>query len=197
MKTYTIKKTKVTEDSWKTAEVALVNNSPWKEVKSPYNTKAQLLCDDEALYVHLETDETNIKAENNKRNSKVYEDSCMEFFISPDKDDDRYFNFEINAIGALLLTVCRNGVICSDVEEDSKIFDIKTVITKNGWELFYKIPFSFLTKYFDKISDDMKGNFFKCGDKTEVEHYACWSNIEWEKPNFHLSQFFGTLSYEK
>jgi hypothetical protein len=39
----------------------------------------------------------------------------------------------------------------------------------------------------------MRGNFYKCGDKTIHPHYGCWSPIELPKPDFHCSDFFGEI----
>ena len=40
------------------------------------------------------------------------------------------------------------------------------------------------------------GNFYKCGDLTEIEHYLAWSPMTSEKPDFHRRQDFGTLVFE-
>ena len=42
------------------------------------------------------------KAEKSGTNQEVYEDSCVEFFVSP-ADDRIYYNLEFNAIGACLM----------------------------------------------------------------------------------------------
>ena len=198
MKTYTVKK--VNKNSinwaWKTANVAELNCEPWKEFPCPYKTTVQLLYTEESVYVHFSTTETKLRARNNRRDSLVYEDSCMEFFLSPDENDSRYFNFEINPIGTLLLYVCNGLGNYTNVDIDEKILNIKTIITNNGWELFYEIPFSFITQYFKQISPCMRGNFYKCGEQTEINHCACWNKIDLEEPMFHCPQFFGKIVFE-
>ncbi|MBE7028338.1 MAG: hypothetical protein E7407_04825 [Ruminococcaceae bacterium] len=198
MKNYIIKKTKenISTVDWEMANVADLNEIPWRQYPCPYETKAQILYSDSSLFVHLFTTETKLRAENNELNSEVSEDSCMEFFLSPDESDSRYFNFEINAIGTLLLFVCNGKGNYTRIAFDEKIFNIKTVITKYGWELFYEVPFSFMEEHFKKISKTMRGNFYKCGKKTVQRHYACWNRIELSEPEFHCPQFFGTLSFE-
>ncbi len=42
----------------------------------------------------------------------------------------------------------------------------------------------------------LRGNFYKCGDLTSDPHYLSWAPISFERPNFHLSAFFGTLILE-
>lgn len=39
----------------------------------------------------------------------------------------------------------------------------------------------------------LRGNFYKCGDLTAEPHYLSWSPIAFERPNFHLPEFFGEL----
>jgi hypothetical protein len=70
---------------------------------------------------------------------------------------------------------------------------------KSGrWELSLVIPETvFLRntiKTFDGLS--VKGNFYKCGDKLKVPHFLSWNPIKSEKPNFHLSEFFGEVLFE-
>ncbi len=195
MKSYVIKKVQdsMVEKEWENAEIAPLDIEPWKEFPCPYFTFVQLLYSDEAIYVHLSSRETNLRAAHTERNSQVCEDSCMEFFISPDSNDERYMNFEINPIGTLLLHVCKDRDNFEIPEVDEKIFNIKTIITSEGWEIYYKIPFSFINTYFKKISKNMRGNFYKCGRNTIMRHYACWNNIELQEPDFHCPQYFGKL----
>ena len=88
MKNYIIEKTEENfkPEKWETVNVAELDQNPWKDYPCPYKTKAQLLYTDSALFVHLLTTETKIRAINNEVNSNVSEDSCMEFFLSPDVD---------------------------------------------------------------------------------------------------------------
>ena len=198
MKNYIIQKIENNpiEESWKTANIAELNEIPWSEYPCPYKTNAQLLYTGRALFVHLSTTETKLRAVNNELNSEVSDDSCMEFFFSPDESDSRYFNFEINAIGTLSLFVCNGRDNYTRIAFDEKMFNIKSVITKNGWELFYEVPFWFIKEHFGNISKTMRGNFHKCGKRTIQRHYACWNRIELPEPEFHSPQFFGTLSFE-
>ena len=199
MKTYVIKKAEasVTENSFDIAETAQITYSPFEGFESPFYAEVQLLYTDEAIYVHFKTDEKPLLARRTERDSGVCEDSCMEFFLSPDENDPHYLNFEINPFGALYLHKNLNRYETEAVDAPDELFEIKSVITATSWELFYKIPFSFILSHFEKITDSCKANFYKCGEDTPVEHYACWNEIHLEKPDFHCPQFFGTLVFEK
>jgi len=198
MKTYNIASIKgpITSEVWDKAETLSIDISPCKEFPCPYKTDVKLLHNDEKIFIYFKTDETQLRAVQIERNSQVCEDSCMEFFLAPDKDDERYFNFEINPIGTLLLYKCTRRIEMIPVEVDEKIFNIKTVITNNGWELYYEIPFAFIKEHFLKISSVMHANFYKCGEKTNPEHYGCWSNIPEYPYDFHTPEYFGELLLE-
>ncbi len=178
---------------WDTAPKALIEEPSDPRYPSPYTTEAQVVYNDRALFVHLKTNETQLRAMCNHRNDEVCADSCMEFFFAPDADNPCYFNFEINPIGTLLLFVC-NRRDFSPTVDDKRIFNIKSIITKDGWELFYEIPFTFITKYFDKISPTMVANFYKCGEEAEPRHFASWSKLA--EHDFHRPEDFGMLIFE-
>ncbi len=199
MKTYMIKKATapITEESFSAANVAEIAYIPWAEYPCPFVTEARLLYDDEAIYVNLRTDEHPVTVHHNQRNSDVFCDSCMEFFIAPNAEDSQYMNFEINAIGAMLLHQGIDRHTNHDIDVADEVFDIKTQITQNGWQLFYKIPLAFLTEHFGKITDVMHGNFYKCGDETPQMHYASWNPVECSDVDFHRSECFGELIFEK
>ena len=199
MKEYLIKKAVYLPDGnidWNQIDFAEVNFSPWQDYASPYNTLAQVVYDGEGLYVHLQTDERKLRAVNTEKNSIVCEDSCMELFFSPDSNDTRYFNIEINPLGTMLVYVSNGRDNFEHIEFDEETFNVKSVITYDGWELYYKIPYSFIRKHFKNITDIMYGNFYKCGDKTYREHYGCWNPVEIEYPEFHCRQYFGKLIFE-
>ena len=42
--------------------------------------------------------------------------------------------------------------------------------------------------------DAWKGNFYRCGGKTDPQ-FACWSPIEFPRPDFHRPEFFGELHF--
>lgn len=198
MKTYnvTLINGEPTADTWNSVPIAKLDVMCFPEFPSPYQTEAQLVYNDRALFVHMKTNERQLRAHNSNRNDEVCEDSCMEFFIAPDNDDIRYFNFELNPIGTLLLYVCNKRIEMVPTTDDARIFNIKSIISNDGWELFYEIPFSFMTKYFNKISPTMIANFHKCGEKTEPRHFSAWNKPEGAPPDFHRPEDFGLLTFE-
>ncbi len=202
MYTYLIKKIEgpVTKQDWQKAEIAKVDYVPWNGAHPyPYEMTARLLYTNEAIHVCLETNERPLTARYNMAGDPVNEDSCMEFFIAPNADDPdlHYFNIEINPLGIAQMQYCINRNEFESPEIDFTRFDIKSTITADKWQLTYKVPFAFLLEHAESITDEMYGNFYKCGDCSAVEHYACWSPILCEEEDFHRSEYFGKLILEK
>jgi hypothetical protein len=124
----------------------------------------------------------------------VYEDSCVEFFIST---KEGYRNFEFNCLGLCLSSVgmdrqTRTRITASELK---KIIRISSLSRDNlpkeeelcDWKLTVGIPLSMLQV---KEGSTFYGNFYKCGAKTKILHYLSWAPIATEKPNFHCPEFF-------
>ena len=181
---------------FKVANKAEINCSPWEKYKSPYDTNVYLLYDKKNIYVHMTTTETKIKAVNNMRDSNVCKDSCMEFFLQPNINNPDYVNFEINPLGTLYLGYNSDTDDKTTFSEDTEIFCIESDINEYGWSLTYLIPLEFLKKYFKNITSVMRGNFYKCGDETDLVHYAVWNEIDSAEISFHNIGFFGDIIFD-
>lgn len=156
----------------------------------------QFCHDGRQLYVHLRAAEKKIRAEYTAPLSPVYKDSCLEFFFMPE-GEDRYFNFEINPNGCLLLGFGRSREDrCMIVRQDMKeLFDIRTARTEDGWEVFYRIPGDFLRLFRPEFTfaGTLPANVYKCGDLTEQEHYLSWNPVSSGIPDFHRPGDFGRM----
>ncbi len=173
-------------------------------------TEAAVVHTEKGFHVYFKVYEDSVTVRYHNMNEPVYKDSCVEFFLNPKAgSDERYLNFEINAIGTLLLQfgVSRNDrFFVTDVSPE--VFAIKSLLNaetaKNFsgpfWTVRYFIPFSFLEKCYGKL--DLKpgyrfeGNFYKCGDETKFPHYGMWNPIMGGKLSFHTPEYFGTLIME-
>ncbi|HBE13359.1 MAG TPA: hypothetical protein DCY74_04220, partial [Clostridiales bacterium] len=125
--------------------------------------------------------------------------SCLEWFACFDPVDGRYVNFEMNSNGALLSAIGaeRNNRVRLDelirVEELPPVVADKTAtkwsvtitVSKAILEKIYGHPLSF------KSGFACKGNLYKCGDETPVEHYVMWNPVETKQPDYHVPAFFG------
>ena len=146
--------------------------------------------------------EPSVKAEYSEINSKVYEESCAELFLS--FGSGSYYNFEISCIGCILAEHGENRFerVLLDPKTIEKIevfstlgqepFGIKNEIT--SYTLTVKIPkevFIFDGGRIDTMS--LTGNIYKCADKSPTPHYMTLFEIKSEKPDFHRPEFFKKL----
>ena len=177
------------------AESLNLDIAPW-ENEFPYKpeTKAYVVHNGKELIIKMQTNEKDLRAVMTAQNSAVCQDSCMEFFIRPNKDDDRYFNFEINPIATLHLGFGEGRPNRHKITQ-KEIFSIKSVIENGIWTLTYKVPFSFLDEYTGHTKE-FYANFYKCGEGTDHSHFCVWNNVDTPKPDFHQSSFFGKLIIE-
>ncbi|MBQ9392421.1 MAG: carbohydrate-binding family 9-like protein [Oscillospiraceae bacterium] len=180
-------------------EVAVMDLPLWGG-SAGVSAAAQLCYDDTALYVRLQASEREIRAENTEVWQEPCEDSCLEFFFSPMPGDLRYFNVEFNPNGLMFLglgTGIPDLVRLWPLQED--VFRFESRRTQGGWEISYAIPHAFVRRFFPGYAPaagaELRGNFYKCGDKTAQPHYLVWNPIPEEKHTFHSPVDFGRLIF--
>ena len=174
---------------------------PWPSY--PYKPKVSfsIAYNDEHIFLKYFVQEKAIRANANNMNGSVWEDSCVEFFIS--FDETGYYNLEFNCIGTALIGFgkSRDDRQLINTEVISNV-NTQSVIQKKGsdlyhWELSLVIPLEvFVHHPLPTLNGrQCRANFYKCGDLLPEPHFLAWSDIHSEEPNFHLPQFFGTLSF--
>lgn len=76
---------------------------PTHEPETGETTEARMLWDDENLYISFRTTDKNILAARTQRHEDVFNDDCVEAFLSPFPDRPWvYTNIEINALATFL-----------------------------------------------------------------------------------------------
>jgi Carbohydrate-binding family 9 len=146
--------------------------------------------------------EKQIRALNHKINSSIWEDSCVEFFIS--FDDDNYYNIEFNCIGTGLIGYGKSKTQRKllDANTVNQVKALSNINSEKGkkvsWELTMIIPLSVFehTPLSTLEKRKCRANFYKCGDLLPEPHFVSWSDIKSENPNFHLPDYFGQLVFE-
>jgi hypothetical protein len=179
----------------------------WQEYSYKPEVKFAIGYNATELFLKFYVTEDSVRAVNSESNQPVYQDSCVEFFVSP-VTDGPYVNFEFNAIGTCLMQkgMDRASRKFIDPEDIAKIrresslgretFDHKP--GRQSWNLVIAIPFILL---FDQPEPELSGriirsNFYKCGDKMDQRHYLSWNSIGTESPDFHRPEFFGVAEFE-
>jgi hypothetical protein len=154
-----------------------------------------------SVFLKFFVEEKEIRVVVTKINGAVWQDSCVEFFVS--LDEKGYYNFEFNCLGTVLAAFGKNRNERTFLSENvlTKI-ETHTKLSKKKdgfkWELLIVIPTEiFIHHSLQSLSGMVcKGNFYKCGDGLLQPHYLSWLNVETEKPDFHLPRFFGEIAFE-
>lgn len=185
---------------WSVVPAAELTDTGWLKTGA-VEAKAQVCCDGESLWVRMEARETPIRATVTAPLDPVCTDSCLEFFLAPWAEDNRYFNFEFNPLGTLNLGFGgeRASRVRQIVKNAEQVFSPRPFFTDGGWGIEFRIPASFLRIYNPnfQFGGDMRGNFYKCGDLTEVPHYLAWAPLHCETPDYHRQQDFGILRFKE
>lgn len=197
---------------WKNIDAGQIACVQWENVGHAPMTMFKAAYDRKYLYVVFRVEDRFVRAVTTETHGPVWEDSCVEFFFTPQRDPSSvYFNLETNCCGALLMqqhTGPHQNTRFLDLGDCQKILiasslsgPIATEIAEPlVWTLEYALPFEILPKYADfqqPVSGSVwHGNFYKCADKTSHPHWMAWSPVKVEQPNFHLPEFFGLLTFE-
>lgn len=195
MPSYTI--LRVEEPDWDAVPAVHLRHTGWLP-SCPIAAQAQACHDGEHLFLRLQASEQKIRATQTDLLAQVCNDSCLEFFFAPSIKDKRYFNFECNPLGALYLGFgAERSSRVRQIVNDPAIFQIHPYYTDDGWGVTLTIPADFIRIYFPDFafSGEMAGNFYKCGDETEIPHYLAWSTLTCSMPDFHRREDFGSLLF--
>ena len=129
-----------------------INLVGWKEF--PYQPKVdfRIAHIDSLLLLKFYVNENHILAKRSSPNSATHKDSCVEFFIDPNRDGN-YYNFEFNCIGTTHLAYGPNRQKRTFIDKDlisdqikvwstlgNQIFDERS--GNFNWEMVILIPSS-------------------------------------------------------
>ena len=199
MKEYIIAKKNVDLD-WNQIEAAPIDCCLWIP-PAEVSAEARVCYDADAVYVQLRAKEKHIRAEETGPVGMPCLDSCLEFFFCPIPENRTYFNIEMNPNRCLYLGIGTDRYDGIRLLPHGENF-LNAEVTRDpeGWSVSYIVPISFIQRFFPDFRAEsgrkIRGNFFKCGDYTVKPHYYAWNPIELEKPDFHRSEFFGTMIFE-
>ena len=178
----------------------------WMEYPYKPAVSVQIAYNENELFLQYQVNEQSVKAEIAENNGRVWTDSCVEFFLSPEGNDE-YYNLEMNCIGTTLLGFRKKGEtpIHASEEQISSIRRISSLgelpfqerKQQTEWTITLAIPWEAFFQHSLKPIEGkkMRGNFYKCGDGLSIPHFISWTKIKTEKPNFHTPEFFGGLEF--
>ena len=176
----------------------------WTCLTRPRTSGQMAYLEDQGLLLRITSFEENPKRELKNHRDMVCKDSAVEAFFSfPDpnlkqtrqpSNDDLYFNFEINANGAMYAKTGygRQGRAFL-TDEEYALTDVKAAIEPDCWSVELLVPNQLLERYGIcpmKVGDTFFCNFYKISEDPAIEHYAAFHPIPTETPNFHLPAHF-------
>lgn len=154
----------------------------------------------DGFYLKMTCEETDPLRTYTEYQDPVCLDSAMEAFFMFHGNADSgtapvYLNLEANANGALLAQYGpeRNGRT-SFPEEDRKEFCCGAESAGDCWTLELRVPLTILERLYGPL-DLKKGsrftcNFYKISETKSTEHYASFSPVRSENPDFHRPEDF-------
>lgn len=179
-----------------------INEVCWPQFPDKPEVSFAIAYTRECICLKYYVTEPAIRAVHTSHNAPVYQDSCVEFFIS--FDTELYYNFEFNCIGSCLASYGGGREDRTLIDENLiKKIGFDAHITKEGsdnyyWELLLNIPFEVFNYHpISTLKGRMcRANFYKCGDLLPEPHFVTWSVIHTAEPDFHVPPFFGSLFFE-
>jgi hypothetical protein len=177
--------------------------TPWKGFAYRPQVSFSICYSNDHLFLKYFVKEKEIRAHANRHQGPVWEDACVEFFLSFENDNGGYYNFEFNCLGTFLAAFGPSKTERKALEQEV-IKQIKTLscIVQHEqeeieWELTAAIPIKCLVhSSVGKLQGiSCNANFYKCGDMLNDPHFVAWSDISCETPNFHLPAYFGILEF--
>jgi hypothetical protein len=183
-----------------------VNVLNWEDFDYKPDVKFSAGYTDNEILLKFYITEDYFKAEKTETNQMVCEDSCVEFFVSPE-DDGIYYNLEFNGIGTCLMgsgtsranRQVADPAVISKIRRKTSVGALP-VSEKKGrfsWSLTTAIPAEVFFRHKIKKLHGMtfRANFYKCGDKLSVPHYLTWNPVGTVKPDYHRPEYFGILKF--
>ncbi len=180
----------------------------WPKFNYQPNVIFQIAHTDDSILLVYHVTEKHVLAKKIKTNTRTHQDSCVEFFISIENNQN-YYNFEFNSIGTALIAYGSNlnprefispHLIKKYVHVHSSLgedpLDIKKEDT--SWVLSIEIDKRIFIHHPDLKLQDLiaRGNFYKCGDLTIEPHFLSWNQVPTKSPSFHQPNYFGTLVFQ-
>lgn len=177
-----------------------IEHFQWICRKQPQTTGRVGYLPGKGFLVHMECLEADPKRTYTDPQSPVCKDSAMEAFFAFTAEqpgpDSMYLNLEINANGAMHAKYGagrKNHQFFTAAEYEA--CHVSAEILPDRWHIDFLLPLTILQKLYSvdafRKDDSFYCNFYKISESPEIEHYAAYSPIDSETPNFHVPACFG------
>lgn len=184
-----------------------IAHANWTDNEKYPDVTFKIAHDGNEIFLQFKVKEDEVRAVAQGNHSKVWQDSCVEFFVSFD-DSGYYYNLEQSCIGQALFGY-RKERPNPTYASDEVMAAIKRLPSLGGynfelkqgdfeWTILSVIPSSSFWNNNIKTLDGLKAkaNFYKCGDNLTNPHYLSWAPVNVEQPDFHRVDFFREITFE-
>ena len=219
MNTYTVRKSSVPVDisaawdseMWQNAEIAKIEYHFADRNQHGFvpEVALKMLHDGKRICGLFQVHDQYVIARKTADQQQVCQDSCVEFFVKP-AGSERYFNFEINCGGTLLLYDIKNlfekdfeQIPQAELDTVERFHTLPHIIENEitdpvTWYLGFAIPVEFFVNR-TGVSAELSGqqwtaNFTKCADHCSHPAWLSWQKLS--RCAFHLPDEFGKLIFE-
>ena len=161
-------------------------------------TRAQIVWDDDNLYLLLECFESALdpvlqkrdafKAEQTEHDANVFGDDAVEFFLQPDQEQSTYYHIAVNSLGTIYDARCEiDGAMDKSWESGATAAGM---VGERSWTVEVAIPRAQL--HDAGLTEDTVWRVNLCrGEKPSSEN-SCWSPTG---GGFHTPARFGLLAF--
>jgi hypothetical protein len=183
-----------------------VDTVNWEEYGYRPEVNFRIAHTENEIWLKFYIREEHIRAIETRINGEVHKDSCVEFFLSFDRQN--YYNFEFSCIGTVHLgwgpgrhnrefinpELARKISIRSSLGD--RPFDRRSGDFK--WEMMIRIPLECLALNSLHGLGGLRAwaNFYKCGDETAEPHFVTWNPVKTGEPDYHRPEYFGEIFFE-
>lgn len=202
---------KGTDPAWKNAQTIDNFTVPWLEKPRPAKTKtkAKLLWDREYLYFLADMEDADLFANIKEHNGTLWYNDVFELFFKPAEDKPGYYEFQVNAAGAVLdCFFPRRGAGGFDRFKNDTKFHVDAKVhlrgTLNkwtdrdeGWSVEGKIPWTDFLKTGGRPERGEKWKFALCRYDYSVDFDGpdLSTCAPLRKPSFHQHEDYATLVF--
>ena len=203
---------KGTDPAWKHAQAIDHFYLPWlgdKARPAKTKTKAKLLWDREFLYFFADMEDTDLYADIKEHDGMLWNNDVFELFFKPSDDKPGYYEFQVNAAGAVLdmFIPRRNAGGYQRFIKDGKFHidakvNLRGTLNKwtdkdDGWSVEGKIPWTDFLRTGGRPKEDEKWKFALCryDYSVDFEGPELSTCAPLTKSNFHAFEDYATLTF--
>ncbi|HWY88866.1 MAG TPA: PQQ-dependent sugar dehydrogenase, partial [Gemmataceae bacterium] len=203
---------KGTDPAWKNAQVIDHFYLPWLGAKAraaKTRTSAKLLWDREYLYFRADMEDHDLYATITEHNGQLWNNDVFELFFKPADDKPGYYEFQVNAAGAVLdcFFPRRNAGGFERFKNETK-FHVEAKVNlrgtlnnwtdkDDGWSVEGKIPWTDFLKTGGRPERGEKWKFALCRYDYSVDFEGPETSTcaPLTKPSFHQFEDYATLKF--